>query len=137
MDNPPTQIPPRHVGGWLYKTATLADDEQVILQDRCHHKLKFWSWRLGKCFVTSQRIIWAPTLEPPEVFAGVVSIPLAEITEIRLQENRRFIGMPRQWRVRANSRDYFFSSGWSIFRPKTQPEEWVGAVKDLLKAAPS
>lgn len=134
MDSPHT-IRPRHVGGWPYKQAKLTDDEEVILQDRCHHKLKLWSWRLGKCFVTSERLIWVPTLEPPEVFSGVLAIPLAQITEVGGQVNRGFMGMPRQWRVSANSRDYFFSSGWSIFRPKTQPEEWVRAVEDLRDAA--
>ena len=123
-----------HVGGWLYRRVPLRSNERVILEDRCQYLLPVWGWRLGKLFVTNQRIIWSPSWDLPQIFFQPRTIALSQITRVDVVKHAFPIKMPGQWRIDAGSKSHYFSDGWGPFPPAMSRDKWIVGIKELIGA---
>jgi len=125
-----------HVGGWLYRRVDLEAQERVIAEDRCFYRVPKWSWRLGKLFITSRRVIWSPSRD---IFTSPVVILLEDVADLGVEAKSGLanLNMMNEWYIRTRYKKYLFgdSSGPFPFAPGTRRKQWLEILSQAVSAA--
>jgi len=118
----------RFVGGWGWRRVLLRPTERVVKEGACFRKIRFWRWRLGKLFLTNQRLIWTSSWDFP---VSPSTIELQDILDIGVPDESTVakVGMPAKWYVRTPDMMHLFSR-FSIYQPfRSDRDEWVQAIR--------
>ena len=50
------------LGAFPYQSIPLQNNEEVMMEGRCWHKQRIWSFRTGKLILTNRRLVWLPSV---------------------------------------------------------------------------
>jgi len=130
---------PRYVGRMWYRRVPLRSNEDVIMADRCLYQLPIWGWRLGKLFLTNQRLIWSPSWDLPQVFLQPRIILLSEITHVdtEIDTFTSNLVMPKRWRIETAAKTHYFSDGWGPFGQSIRRDDWILGIRDVIRRTDS